>query len=191
MGYSVGRGPFAASSAIRSIRSCSTTTSVANTLRHVDSGEGYNQHDGYQTRISLHWRISSVAPSSSLARRTTPHALSTSAIVAMPTTSRRVCSRSSLSRPVATAIRRPPIRDRQATSWRHRDVGHLCHQCRRAEHQGAHDNELLAICHAPQPHDPLRERGLTLRRIPNHLPGEDARKVPVRSGRNKLEAFSW
>ena len=51
------------------------------------------------------------------------------------------------------------------------------------------DNELMAICHAPQPHDPLRERGLTLRRIPNHLPGEDGRRVPPRSGRHKLEAF--
>lgn len=51
------------------------------------------------------------------------------------------------------------------------------------------DNELLAICHAPQPHDPLRERGLTLRRIPNHLPGEDARSAAVRSGRHRLEAF--
>ncbi|EPQ26379.1 uncharacterized protein PFL1_06027 [Pseudozyma flocculosa PF-1] len=51
------------------------------------------------------------------------------------------------------------------------------------------DNELLAICHAPQVHDPLRERGLTLRRIPNHLPGEDVKRAPPRSGRHKLEAF--
>ncbi|PWN53108.1 Pkinase-domain-containing protein [Violaceomyces palustris] len=52
------------------------------------------------------------------------------------------------------------------------------------------DNELLAICHAPQPHDPLRERGLTLRRIPNQIPGDEFKKgAPMRTGRNKLEAF--
>lgn len=46
------------------------------------------------------------------------------------------------------------------------------------------DNELLAICHAPQPHDPLRERGLTLRRVAQL---EDPSKR--QSKRNKLQYF--
>lgn len=58
--------------------------------------------------------------------------------------------------------------------------------------------ELLAICHAPQPYDPLRERGLTLRRISPGASGMDASHASAsttatrrmaRSGRNKLEAF--
>lgn len=57
--------------------------------------------------------------------------------------------------------------------------------------------ELLAICHAPQPYDPLRERGLTLRRIsPSSSAGggsggsgdSTSRRI-ARSGRHKLEAF--
>lgn len=47
------------------------------------------------------------------------------------------------------------------------------------------DNELSAICHAPQPHDPLRERGLLLRRIGK---GEDPGKRPT-AKRSKLESF--
>lgn len=47
------------------------------------------------------------------------------------------------------------------------------------------DNELTAICHAPQPHDPLRERGLLLRRIGK---GEDPGKRPT-AKRSKLESF--
>ncbi|CAO1630364.1 unnamed protein product [Parajaminaea phylloscopi] len=50
--------------------------------------------------------------------------------------------------------------------------------------------ELLAICHAPQPYDPLRERGLTLRKVsagPQH--DLSASRRIARSGRNKLEAF--
>ena len=46
------------------------------------------------------------------------------------------------------------------------------------------DNELLAICHAPQPHDPLRERGLTLRRLAR--PESGRASAPKR---NKLESF--
>lgn len=54
--------------------------------------------------------------------------------------------------------------------------------------------ELLAICHAPQPYDPLRERGLTLRRIsPNAAnmsnSGDSTSRRIARSGRHKLEAF--
>ncbi|PWN39350.1 Pkinase-domain-containing protein [Ceraceosorus guamensis] len=50
------------------------------------------------------------------------------------------------------------------------------------------DNELLAICHAPQPHDPLRERGLTLRRLgPKHDHGGKGTASAPR--RNKLESF--
>lgn len=47
------------------------------------------------------------------------------------------------------------------------------------------DNELLAICHAPQPHDPLRARGLILRRI---YKGDEASKRPTIK-RSKLESF--
>ncbi|PWN21690.1 Pkinase-domain-containing protein [Microstroma glucosiphilum] len=50
--------------------------------------------------------------------------------------------------------------------------------------------ELLAICHAPQTHDPLRERGLVLRKIPNGASSTDSTSRRIaRSGRNKLEAF--
>lgn len=50
--------------------------------------------------------------------------------------------------------------------------------------------ELLAICHAPQTHDPLRERGLILRKIPTGPSSTDsASRRIARSGRNKLEAF--
>ncbi|CAO1624303.1 unnamed protein product [Jaminaea pallidilutea] len=48
--------------------------------------------------------------------------------------------------------------------------------------------ELLAICHAPQPYDPLRERGLTLRRLNVSSEAPTSRRA-ARSGRNKLEAF--
>lgn len=48
------------------------------------------------------------------------------------------------------------------------------------------DNELLAICHAPQPHDPLRERGLTIRRI-NKM--DDSSKRATGKRINKLESF--
>lgn len=47
------------------------------------------------------------------------------------------------------------------------------------------DNELLAVCHAPQPHDPLRERGLILRRI--HKSDEPTKRHTPR--RSKLESF--
>lgn len=50
------------------------------------------------------------------------------------------------------------------------------------------DQELLAICHAPQPHDPLRERGLTLQRLASSN-GNDTIRRPARPVRNKLEAF--
>lgn len=48
------------------------------------------------------------------------------------------------------------------------------------------DNELLAICHAPQPHDPLRERGLTIRRVnrAEEQPSSGKRSIGKRS---KLE----
>lgn len=50
--------------------------------------------------------------------------------------------------------------------------------------------ELLAICHAPQPYDPLRERGLSLRKFSSsgYFDISASRRI-ARSGRNKLEAF--
>ncbi|KAE8232791.1 hypothetical protein CF326_g2178 [Tilletia indica] len=46
------------------------------------------------------------------------------------------------------------------------------------------DNELIAVCHAPQPHDPLRERGLHLRRI-----GANNSKFQQTRRNNKLNKF--
>ncbi|CAD6890165.1 unnamed protein product [Tilletia controversa] len=46
------------------------------------------------------------------------------------------------------------------------------------------DNELIAVCHAPQPHDPLRERGLHLRRI-----GSSNSRVQQTRRANKLKGF--
>lgn len=189
-GYAVGRGPFASSQryAASSVPSQQQPSS-GHTLRHVDSGEGYNLA-GYQnpnppTLEDLKRRTIKFISEEDNTTRIVNVSDCRDAYDVMARVLKKFGKPPSGNSYTPTADQGPTGDELGATeTW-----GIFATSADGQNTKALSDNELLAICHAPQPHDPLRERGLTLRRIPNHLPGEDARKVPVRSGRNKLEAF--
>ncbi|SJX64527.1 MAPKK kinase Kpp4 [Sporisorium reilianum f. sp. reilianum] len=189
-GYSVGRGPFAASQRYAaSPASSQQQSSSAGTLRRIDSGEGYNLA-GYPnpnppTLEDLKRRTIKFISEEDNTTRIVNVSDCRDAYDVMARVLKKFGKPPSGNSYTPTADQGPTGDELGATeTW-----GIFATSADGQNTKALSDNELLAICHAPQPHDPLRERGLTLRRIPNHLPGEDARKVPVRSGRNKLEAF--
>ncbi|CDU24834.1 MAPKK kinase Kpp4 [Sporisorium scitamineum] len=189
-GYSVGRGPFAAPQRYAASSATSQQqSSSAGTLRRIDSGEGYNLA-GYQnpnppTLEDLKRRTIKFISEEDNTTRIVNVSDCRDAYDVMARVLKKFGKPPSGNSYTPTADQGPTGDELGATeTW-----GIFATSADGQNTKALSDNELLAICHAPQPHDPLRERGLTLRRIPNHLPGEDACKVPVRSGRNKLEAF--
>ncbi|TKY89475.1 hypothetical protein EX895_002006 [Sporisorium graminicola] len=188
-GYSVGRGPFAAAQRYAPSATPQQQSSSAGTLRRIDSGEGYNLA-GYQnpnppTLEDLKRRTIKFISEEDNTTRIVNVSDCRDAYDVMARVLKKFGKPPSGNSYTPTADQGPTGDELGATeTW-----GIFATSADGQNTKALSDNELLAICHAPQPHDPLRERGLTLRRIPNHLPGEDARKVPVRSGRNKLEAF--
>lgn len=194
-GYSVGRGPFASSQRYAtSSGSSHQQPSSGGAIRRIDSGEGYNvvstQLAGYQnpnppTLEDLKRRTIKFISEEDNTTRIVNVSDCRDAYDVMARVLKKFGKPPSGNSYTPTADQGPTGDELGATeTW-----GIFATSADGQNTKALSDNELLAICHAPQPHDPLRERGLTLRRIPNHLPGEDARKVPVRSGRNKLEAF--
>ncbi|KAJ9474836.1 Serine/threonine-protein kinase STE11 [Pseudozyma hubeiensis] len=194
-GYSVGRGPFASSQRYAaSSASLPQQPSSGGTPRHVDHGDGYNlsaaQLASYQnpnppTLEDLKRRTIKFISEEDNTTRIVNVSDCRDAYDVMARVLKKFLKPPSGNSYTPTADQGPTGDELGATeTW-----GIFATSADGQNTKALSDNELLAICHAPQPHDPLRERGLTLRRIPNHLPGEDARKVPVRSGRNKLEAF--
>ncbi|GAC75707.1 hypothetical protein PANT_18d00024 [Moesziomyces antarcticus T-34] len=194
-GYSVGRGPFASSQRYgASPVQSSSSSSSAHAIRRVDSGEGYNlmasQFAGYPppnppTLEDLKRRTIKFISEEDNTTRIVNVSDCRDAYDVMARVLKKFGKPPSANSYTPTADQGPTGDELGATeTW-----GIFATSADGQNTKALSDNELLAICHAPQPHDPLRERGLTLRRIPNHLPGEDARRVPVRSGRNKLEAF--
>ena len=196
-GYSVGRGPFASSQRYASSSGSSQQqqqSSSSGALRRIDSGEGYNlvssQLAGYQnpnppTLEDLKRRTIKFISEEDNTTRIVNVSDCRDAYDVMARVLKKFGKPPSGNSYTPTADQGPTGDELGATeTW-----GIFATSADGQSTKALSDNELLAICHAPQPHDPLRERGLTLRRIPNHLPGEDARKVPLRSGRNKLEAF--
>ncbi len=191
-GYSVGRGPFASSQ--RYGASPVQSSSSGNAIRRVDSGEGYNlmasQFAGYPppnppTLEDLKRRTIKFISEEDNTTRIVNVSDCRDAYDVMARVLKKFGKPPSANSYTPTADQGPTGDELGATeTW-----GIFATSADGQNTKALSDNELLAICHAPQPHDPLRERGLTLRRIPNHLPGEDARRVPARSGRNKLEAF--
>uniref|UniRef100_V5F106 Protein kinase n=1 Tax=Kalmanozyma brasiliensis (strain GHG001) TaxID=1365824 RepID=V5F106_KALBG len=192
MGYSVGRGLFVNAPRFAAASSApeQQQPSSSGTLRHVDSGEGYNQHANYSTAHQptledLKRRTIKFISEEDNTTRTVNVSDCRDAYDVMSRVLRKFLKPPSGNSYTPTADQGPTGDELGGTeTW-----GIFATSADGQNTKALSDNELLAICHAPQPHDPLRERGLTLRRIPNHLPGEDARRVPVRSGRNKLEAF--
>ncbi|SPO28969.1 probable MAPKK kinase Kpp4 [Ustilago trichophora] len=192
-GYSVGRGPFASAQryAASPASSQQQPSSGGGTIRRIDSGEGYNlMSAGYQnpnppTLEDLKRRTIKFISEEDNTTRIVNVSDCRDAYDVMARVLKKFGKPPSGNSYTPTADQGPTGDELGATeTW-----GIFATSADGQNTKALSDNELLAICHAPQPHDPLRERGLTLRRIPNHLPGEDARKVPVRSGRNKLEAF--
>ncbi|KAI3482547.1 hypothetical protein L1887_54788 [Cichorium endivia] len=194
-GYSVGRGPFASSQRYgASPVQSSSSSSSAHAIRRVDSGEGYNlmasQFAGYPppnppTLEDLKRRTIKFISEEDNTTRIVNVSDCRDAYDVMARVLKKFGKPPSANSYTPTADQGPTGDELGATeTW-----GIFATSADGQNTKALSDNELLAICHAPQPHDPLRERGLTLRRIPNHLPGEDARRVPVRTGRNKLEAF--
>ncbi len=190
-GYSVGRGPFAASQRYAaSSGSSQQPSSSGHSIRRIDSGEGYSQLAGYQnpnppTLEDLKRRTIKFISEEDNTTRIVNVSDCRDAYDVMARVLKKFGKPPSGNSYTPTADQGPTGDELGAVeTW-----GIFATSADGQNTKALSDNELLAICHAPQPHDPLRERGLTLRRIPNHLPGEDARRVPVRSGRNKLEAF--
>ncbi|SNX86175.1 probable MAPKK kinase Kpp4 [Melanopsichium pennsylvanicum] len=191
-GYAVGRGPFAASQryAAASSTSSQQQSSSGGAIRRIDSGEGYSQLAGYQnpnppTLEDLKRRTIKFISEEDNTTRIVNVSDCRDAYDVMARVLKKFGKPPSGNSYTPTADQGPTGDELGAVeTW-----GIFATSADGQNTKALSDNELLAICHAPQPHDPLRERGLTLRRIPNHLPGEDARKVPVRSGRNRLEAF--
>ena len=191
-GYSVGRGPFASSQRYAASASSSQQQpSSGGTIRRIDSGEGYNlMSAGYQnpnppTLEDLKRRTIKFISEEDNTTRIVNVSDCRDAYDVMARVLKKFGKPPSGNSYTPTADQGPTGDELGATeTW-----GIFATSADGQNTKALSDNELLAICHAPQPHDPLRERGLTLRRIPNHLPGEDVRRVPVRSGRNKLEAF--
>ncbi|KAJ1024835.1 hypothetical protein NDA16_002875 [Ustilago loliicola] len=195
-GYSVGRGPFAASQRYNASPASSQQqqSSSGKSIRRIDSGEGYNlmasQLAGYQnpnppTLEDLKRRTIKFISEEDNTTRIVNVSDCRDAYDVMVRVLKKFGKPPSGNSYTPTADQGPTGDELGAVeTW-----GIFATSADGQNTKALSDNELLAICHAPQPHDPLRERGLTLRRIPNHLPGEDARRVPIRSGRNKLEAF--
>ncbi|SPC61733.1 probable MAPKK kinase Kpp4 [Ustilago sp. UG-2017b] len=194
-GYSVGRGPFSASQRYTtSPASSQQQSSSGHSIRRIDSGEGYNlmasQLAGYQnpnppTLEDLKRRTIKFISEEDNTTRIVNVSDCRDAYDVMARVLKKFGKPPSGNSYTPTADQGPTGDELGAAeTW-----GIFATSADGQNTKALSDNELLAICHAPQPHDPLRERGLTLRRIPNHLPGEDARRVPLRSGRNKLEAF--
>lgn len=197
-GYSVGRGPFAASQRYAASPASSQQqqhqSSSGHSIRRIDSGESYNlmasQLAGYQnpnppTLEDLKRRTIKFISEEDNTTRIVNVSDCRDAYDVMARVLKKFGKPPSGNSYTPTADQGPTGDELGAVeTW-----GIFATSADGQNTKALSDNELLAICHAPQPHDPLRERGLTLRRIPNHLPGEDARRVPLRSGRNKLEAF--
>ncbi|PWZ02484.1 Pkinase-domain-containing protein [Testicularia cyperi] len=193
-GYSVGRGAFAPSQrstpSNREWQQQQQQQQTQPTLRRMDSGEGYSTQYGYAspappTLEDLKRRTIKFISEEDNTTRIVNVSDCRDAYDVMARVLKKFLKPPSGNSYTPTAGQGPTGDDLGATeTW-----GIFATSADGQNTKALSDNELLAICHAPQPHDPLRERGLTLRRIPNHLPGEDARKVPTRSGRHKLEAF--